>query len=892
MRIVKKVLLYTTIIAVSILAILVVFGFLFQDRIVSAVKAEINKNLNSEIKVDEITFSFISHFPLASVNMNNVTGFESSNFSATPDSLFHFENLSLSFNILDVIESNLILQSITVNEGFVNLEIDKNGQENYFIIKSDTSNTSNFFLNLEQVNLENCIVNFRDFRTKDQYGFYFPAVIARGTFSSEQIATSLYGQTRVNALILDGTPYLTAEEGNVDVGIEINLETGQFQVSRGLVTLREKYDFEIKGKSNNGIYQYTFKATDLDLSQAETLIPKKHIKFINAYQIDGKANILIELSKLKSANHPSITGSFDVWEGDFKNKNSKVSVQIEKAKGRFDLGKLATTTTTQIWVDEFMLITKEGRASGKVSLSNLVHPWYRIETSGIVDLLELSKLVSFGNEFSMQGIADFELKMTGSIQQIDSITPVDLKSIKGRAKIQLEKGGFVIPNVPSIDSVQATILLNQDLVVIERFTGNVANSITMGSLKARNWLRYAIDQTLPIDVSGNLNTQKIETSKWVSKNSSTEEQKFSFPDKVTFYGHIDAHEFIHENTYLTNISTNITYEPHKLRLYNTRFSTLGGDVMVDFSMNQRQGNFVYDANLMTKNINVQDLLRTYNNFGQTAVTYKHLRGDLNSQLKLHFASNREFKMDNNSIVATGDIMLVNGEMIENELLTSIPAEIESNKILKLFINLDEFEKRLRHIKFDTLQNIISVKNSVLTIPQMHISSSALQIDVSGTHSFTNEVDYYLSFNLNEVLTKKKRVISNYGFIQDDELGNRMMFLHLYTKNGKFEVDLDKEGSRKYRSARSSEEVKVAKSVLKEEFGFFENDTSIVTTKENNEFEYELDLGEFGEDSSSMVKIDTNTVGADSSKTKKQKKKKSKKEKETELEEFDFEDDDY
>ena len=80
MRIIKKLLLYTTIIGAALLSILVVFGFLYQDKIVSSVKTEINKHLNAEIKVDNIELSFITHFPLASVSLKNVTGYESKNF--------------------------------------------------------------------------------------------------------------------------------------------------------------------------------------------------------------------------------------------------------------------------------------------------------------------------------------------------------------------------------------------------------------------------------------------------------------------------------------------------------------------------------------------------------------------------------------------------------------------------------------------------------------------------------------------------------------------------------------------------------------------------------------------------------------------------------------------
>ena len=888
MRIIKQVLLYTTIIAVSLLAILVVFGFIFQDKIVSSVISEINKSLNSEIKVQEFDFSLISDFPNASVNMNEVTGFESSNFSASPDSLFHFKTLSLSFNVLDVIQGNYILHSISVNEGFANLEIDKNGIENFLIVEPDTSSKGNFFLNLEQVNLKDCTVGFRDFRGNDQYEFYFPYMEATGVFTSSLISNTLNGKTRVNKLILDKMPYLTNENASVDIGIVIDLANQTFEIERGFITLREKYDFDVKGKSVVGRYQYTFKATELDLRQAETLIPKKHIAFINAYEVNGTANVFLDLSKKDKDKRPTIKGAFDVWSGDITNKETKESIKIHKAKGRYDLGKSARPVTTQIWVDKFELDTPEGHAMGKIAISNLKHPWYKIEAIGLVDLLEMSNFYSFSKNFSMWGSADFDIRMTGSIQDLTEVIKQDVGTIQGAAKINLRDVGFAIENMPSIDSVTTHIVFNQNDAVIENFDGLIAGSPTVGTFKVSHWLDFLMDENQTIRIEGELNTQKIETSKWVSNSNTSSE--FSFPKNIQFRGHVFAREFIHKETNLANLSSTVSLSSTQLQLTNTSFNAFSGDLKLDLKMIEHSNKMEFSIKLFTQNVDVQKLLSTYHDFGQKMVTQEHLRGRLTSSWEMNFFSDKKMNVSNESILLEGDLMLLEGEMIENQFLTQIPAQIESNKIVALFVNLDAFEKRLHHIKFDTISNHLSIKNSVLTIPKMHISSTALQIDVAGTHSFSNKVDYYLSFSLTEVLTRDKKVTTDYGYIEDDNRGNRMMFLHLYTKNGEIQVDLDKEGARKHRQSRSKREAQETKSILKEEFGFFKNDSTVTTATKEPTFDYEIDLGEFAEDTVPL--IDTTTVIKDSTKIKKTKKKKSKKEKEEEFEEFDFDDDDY
>ncbi len=890
MRIVKTVLIYTTIIAVSLLSILVVFGFIFQDKVINSVSNEINQSLNSEIKVDALDFSFLTHFPKASVSLNHITGFESSNYAAVGDTLFHFEELALSFSILDIIQGKYILNSISVTDGYVNLEIDQAGQENYLFIKSDSSDTANFFLNLEEVILKNCEVKFRDFRTENQYAFDFPFLEANGTFSSTQITTALFGQTKVNKLVLENTPYLTNESGQIDIGVKFDLEKGIFQVSRGFINLRNKYQFEVVGHSSSSKYDYTFTAEKLDLDQAEPLIPRKHITFIDGYLLNGRADLSVNIKKGSKDKHPQINGGFNITNGSFNMKKSELKVGINVLKGRFDLGKLASSSSTQIWVDQFDIRTKEGEAKGTFSLSNLNKPWYKLKSKGKVDLIPFSEFLDLKNGFSMSGAADFDFQISGVIHDLDSLTEADIKSMKGEATIHLLKAGFVIPNVPSIDSVSSTVRLSQEMVVLEKFNGIIAGSKTKGTVKAENWIKYIINSESTLRLFAQLHTHSIETNDWLMGAKEDSEKEFSFPDFITLQGHLEAESLHHTNTYITNLSADIKYVPRTLTLTKTRFNSFSGDLGVNLVMRQNKSSFSYDVNLQTKNVNLQKMLEAYSNFGQTAVTDTHIRGVLNCGLDISFESNNDFEINNSSIIAAGDFMILNGEMIENKLLYQIPSEIESNTVIGLFINLEAFEKKLHHIKFDTISNHLTIENGRVVIPKMHISSSALQIDIAGVHSFSNEMDYYLSFNLNEVLTKKRKNNNEYGYIQDDKLGNRMMFLHMYTKNGEVQVDLDKDGARKYRETKQNEEVDKAKTVLKNEFGLFKNDTSIVVTEEELKFEYEIDLGEFADDSISSSGNDSTKAKADSTILgKNSKKKKSKKDSE-DVDDWDFDDD--
>jgi hypothetical protein len=898
MRIIKKLIIYTTIIGTVLFSILVVFGFIYQDEVVEAVKSELNKSLNAEINVQTIDLSFISHFPSATVNLKYVAGFESKEYSKTPDTLFVFEDFSLSFNVIEIFKGNYVLNEIQAEKGFLNLKFSKNGVPNYAIFKTDTSQEeTSFKVDLNRVHLLDCKVGYRDYSTSDRYKFLFPNLIAKGSFSDTEVHTALYGSTQVLDLVLDEISYLKNEKVKLDVGVGINLESGIFQISRGYLTLRDNYVFDVKGKTGKDSFKYVFEAKNLDLNQAESLIPKKHKKFINTYEFDGVADVLLKIERNGGGN-PDVSGKFSWTKGQFKNIETNVSIGVPKAVGTFDLGVSAGPRTAKIELSQFEIVTNEGVVAGVLAIENLRHPKFKLEAEGKVDLFQFSKLINLGEKFGMSGSANFKAKVTGSIKQIDSIVAADIKTIRGNASINLANTQINIQDLPQIDGVDLQMDLNHQVVNINSFEGNVAGSKTQAILQVTNWLDFILNQKELIRLNGNVTTDRFDLADW-KRNTENNKSSISMPNNIAYSGNVKVNVFKSDRIEFKNLKTEVEYYPKQLQLSETYFDGFGGKLFLNFKMKEGTKSIFFSGDIKTQDVDVDSMMETFNDFGQKTLTHEHFKGKLNSSMRFSFKSNKDLDIYKPSIFVDGDLFLLKGELIEYKLLYDIPKDIESNKIIALFVNLDAFEKRLHHIKFDTISNHITIKNETITIPRMDIHSSAMSISLQGVHTFSNEMDYYMNFNLKEVLSKKKRITTEYGYIKDDNLGNRMVYLHVYTKNGEVEVDLDKNGAKKHNQTKVNEELNDAKSILKEELGLFKNDTSVVVKDEAPIFEYDIDLGEFSDTLEAITgdtllkDSDTTMLKKDSSLINKILKKKKKKKKEKEdFEEWDFDDDDY
>ena len=91
---------------------------------------KINSQLLSPVSIGEVSLSFIFRL-LVSIEMDKVFIRDSLTIN---DTLIYSENLALSFNAIDLLNKRYKIRMLTMNDGKINLRIDKKGVENYLVL--------------------------------------------------------------------------------------------------------------------------------------------------------------------------------------------------------------------------------------------------------------------------------------------------------------------------------------------------------------------------------------------------------------------------------------------------------------------------------------------------------------------------------------------------------------------------------------------------------------------------------------------------------------------------------------------------------------------------------------------------------------------------------------
>ncbi|MEM7551619.1 MAG: AsmA-like C-terminal region-containing protein [Bacteroidota bacterium] len=141
----------------------------------------------------------------------------------------------------------------------------------------------------------------------------------------------------------------------------------------------------------------------------------------------------------------------------------------------------------------------------------------------------------------------------------------------------------------------------------------------------------------------------------------------------------------------------------------------------------------FSPNMEVENVDLDELLFKFENFGQDHLVSENLSGALTGKLdgKIRMHADMVPVIDNSELNI--DFKVVNGSLNNYTAFEALSGYFT--------------DKNLSKIRFDTLRNELEVKNGKLIIPSMNINSTLGYFEVSGEQSIDQEMEYYVRIPL-------------------------------------------------------------------------------------------------------------------------------------------------
>jgi hypothetical protein len=247
--------------------------------------------------------------------------------------------------------------------------------------------------------------------------------------------------------------------------------------------------------------------------------------------------------------------------------------------------------------------------------------------------------------------------------------------------------------------------------------------------------------------------------------------------------------------------------------------TCQGRVTGQATINAQPGTHsLLQAKARLENVNVKMLFREFNNFGQDDLKDENLEGAVSSDVVFAASMQNNLEIDLNSVKAHADIMIENGRLVNYSPMQSLSS----------YLRVED----LSDIRFATLHNQIDIANQVIYIPAMEIKSSAIDLQLMGTHTFNNDLDYHFTLALADLLASKfKKQIKTrdnqeeFGPVEDDGRGRTKVFVSLTGTVDNPIVKYDKKAMREKISGDMKAQKTELKEALRREFKWGVADTT-------------------------------------------------------------------
>lgn len=823
-KIVKRLIIVIALLFLTVVSGAVILGYYYHDEVKSYMIGELNKNLNTQIIIDgnDIDFTVLRNFPFASLEFKNVKALEAIE-SSRKDTLFRAKNISLQFNIIDLFNKNYRIKKMVFDDVELDVRIDKNGRDNYHFWKtSSQSDTGNFSFALEEILLKQVQFTYFDLQHLQRINLLLHKGSLAGQFSKKKYSLEVLGDMFIREARLNDDYPLKNKNIKVETTLSVDNEQKNYRIDKGAFAV-EQLNFLASGTiaMQNATYlDLKIKGDKMDIRSVLSLIPMKYKEKISNYESEGEFYFLAHIKGAVSGGQsPLVTTQFGIKQADITQLSNNISLKKVTLEGDFSNGSDRNARTSKLNITSFNAALGKGLISGSLIINDFEDMLIQSKIKADISLEGLQEFIKWDTVESVSGNLNLDVDVSG---KWDDIYTVAKEKSTTSGSLSLANMDLKIKNnILQFSNINGHFSFDDNNLIINQFSGNVSQSDFNLNGIFKNVMGYFFKENETITIDAALTSKNIDLNELLQdkeeEGASKEEYKVRFSDNINLNLNSTIDHLVFRKFEANTIKGVVKMYDKKMLIEPIVFSTMDGIIGASGVIDGRDTTTFYVHCLADlRDINITKMFVAFENFGQTTITNENIKGIANANIQFKAPVSPNLTVHTDRLVAKADMVIEKGEL----------NNVESMKSLSKYIELQE----LMNVKFATLKNTIEVKNQIIFFPKMEISSNAINLTASGTHLFSNEINYKIKLTLDELLSKKarrnKKENDAFGETIDDGTGRTNIFLTMTGTVDNPIIKYDTKEAIQNLKENIKEEKQTVKSLLKDEFGWFKNDSTI------------------------------------------------------------------
>lgn len=701
---------------------------------------QINNQLTADLSVnlEEVDISILDNFPQISLSFPDLE----IKSQKTKQSVIQVSFLELTFSIIDVLFNKPRIEALVLSDGKVNLIKDTKGYLDFDLIskKKDTP----IQLGFNHIILNDISIQYKDYTFSNtpntDLQILFNHFKVQMSIENNIINGDCSGEVLLDHLNTGGQSYFSQSEAELSGAFSYDLVKQLLKVDKlnhsiaGMeASSFGSLDFKEKGYSR---IDWTIKDIEMGRRDWHKLCDHLHLESnYNHYWTEGdlKANVQFQGIVARWKNPKVI---IEIFGEKVKLQDGVMAAGLNDFAFNFilDNGKLKFST------DSLLLTSFAGNFDAKIGYDNTSLEDFWVDLSGDFDLGVAKK-------------ADLLPELVSSLNG---------KYSSNRFRVYRRDNQWYVSGSGKLINLNLSygeydFKCNESLLSVDNESVIFSSeSFSLNDQKGAMNLIYDIKST---HISGGIDLKNFNLNKLIAAS----EGPINLHDKIQFNLRLKGEDIQYNNLRIESLDMHLKNEKGYFASSGYKLKMMGGIWQGSGQVHQFQDdNLYFKLDGRCQNVDLNALFNQMDNFNQDAIKAEQLRGFATSDYQVDFQYDNQLNLLTQTIDFKGDVQIQKGELVKFRPMMALSSYIEIEE--------------LKHIKFSDVNNRLEIYDGIIHLPKTRINSNAFNIELFGTHSFENIVDYDLRLHLGDILSRKKKKFQNHASF--DTEGRASLYLKM------------------------------------------------------------------------------------------------------------------
>lgn len=703
-------------------------------------------------------------------------------------------------SLYDLIRQQWNIASIHIEKGTITLYKSGQGDSNFRLTKETVADTTadGIVFRVNHARLKEVVIEYIDESSDVRMDFTVSQATLRGNLNKEQLSVDAELHSHINELTLKHQTYLPGKKIVIKGSIQIDTDHHhyRFQAKQMLIegtALRAGGFIALPKKGLHlGMHIYAPHAKLTDVIQ---LLPEHYTQSIRSWQLKGNINAEVHINgTLDESSNPAVKAQVQLTGGSFPIKSIQAEARDLSASIIFHNGPEQNNRTSVISFDNIRAVIAGKEVRGNINIKNFDNPIVHANYNGQLDLALFQPFLIKDTSISLKGLIQVkELQLTADINSLRKLSHPDKLDIRAILEAHDIK---TTTKQQTILLHRSDIVINNQLLSLKQGQLSMLGADMQLELNLHNWKQYLFALTHPeysannrLHIDADLSANYFNWKAWYDffslQHDSSPDSENKRPNinrlqaaNLDGTARVSIAHAVYNKFNARQLSAQLNFTPNQIFLHNGSFLAAAGTCDVKGYFAFKDHRLETNFSLVAQNTALKEIFEGFDNFGQSYLTHQHIDGKITASIQVSSVWHNGI-FDKDAFYTYADLKIENGKLTDFKALES----------LARFIEIEE----LRNIRFGTLKNIIEIKHQTITFPKMLITSSALSLSASGTHTFNGHIDYYIRLNLFDILGRKfskRKHLFEFEEVDEDDFN---LFLHITGTADKPIVKYDRSG---------------------------------------------------------------------------------------------------